>query len=159
MSKDIKIFRAWIPATENKKNRRGRKPEGLRPRRLTLQLAPRQNRVALHIVIRRLLSIIQPGMGNTRALVSIVRLSTASNASSGGRPQPPVRPVQRTSRCLPRIGDLRLRLTATLAVDYIAQRRPFQPRQFVEEYRPVVTRLQQHQHQRCGVAVKFKGKH
>ena len=36
-----------------KKSRRGGTPGGVRPRRLTLQRAPRQGRVALHLVIRR----------------------------------------------------------------------------------------------------------
>jgi hypothetical protein len=37
---------------KNKKSRRGGTPEGIRPRRLTLQQAPRQSRVALYPVIR-----------------------------------------------------------------------------------------------------------
>jgi hypothetical protein len=35
------------------KNRRGGRPEGVRPRRLTLQRASRQSRTALHLVVRR----------------------------------------------------------------------------------------------------------
>src|SRR5205085_11014916 len=38
---------------KRKKSRRGGTPEGVRPRRLTRQQAPRSVRVALHLVIRR----------------------------------------------------------------------------------------------------------
>jgi hypothetical protein len=40
--------------TQRKKNRRDKTPEGIRPRRLTLQRAPRHCRVALQLVVRRL---------------------------------------------------------------------------------------------------------
>jgi hypothetical protein len=72
---------------KQQKNRHGGEPEGVRPRRLTLQLAPRQSQVALHIVIRRLLSIIQHGMGKTIALALTARSQTASNASTSGKLQ------------------------------------------------------------------------
>ena len=39
--------------TGNKKSRRDGTPEGIRPRRLTRQRAPRHGRVALYLVIRR----------------------------------------------------------------------------------------------------------
>ena len=45
------------------KSRRGATPEGVRPRRLTLQRTPRQGRVVLRLVIRRLL-IVRHGMEN-----------------------------------------------------------------------------------------------
>ena len=38
---------------EPKKSRRGGSPEGVPPRRLTLERAPRHGRVALHLVIRQ----------------------------------------------------------------------------------------------------------
>ena len=43
------------PQENNKKSRRGRTPRGIRPRRLTRQRAPHQVRVALRLVVRRLL--------------------------------------------------------------------------------------------------------
>ncbi len=49
------------------KNRRGRTPKSVQPRRLTLQLAPRQSRVALHIVIRPPF-IVPPGTENAMAI-------------------------------------------------------------------------------------------
>ena len=40
--------------TQRKKSRRDGTPEGIRPRRLTLQRASRHSRVALQLVVRRL---------------------------------------------------------------------------------------------------------
>ena len=42
------------PNPQKQKSRRGGTPEGVRPRRLTRQQAPRPSRVALHLVVRRL---------------------------------------------------------------------------------------------------------
>ena len=56
-STEMEVFRGWIPTIlhhRKQKSRRGGTPEGIRPRRLTLQRAPRQSRVALHLVIRQL---------------------------------------------------------------------------------------------------------
>ena len=57
MSTDMGAFRGWISNVlrhRKQKSRSGGIPEGIRPRRLTLQRAPRQSRVALHPVIRLL---------------------------------------------------------------------------------------------------------
>ena len=45
---------AAVPQHRKQKSRRGGTPEGIRPRRLTLQRAPRYGRVALYLVIRQL---------------------------------------------------------------------------------------------------------
>jgi hypothetical protein len=50
------VFATLSQYRKQKKSRRGRTPLGIRPRRLTRQLAPRHSRVALHLVIRRLRS-------------------------------------------------------------------------------------------------------
>ena len=52
---------------KNKKSRRGGTHEGVRPRRLTLQQAPRQSRVALYPVIRSTF-IVWHGLENAIAL-------------------------------------------------------------------------------------------
>ena len=45
---------AAVPQHRKQKSRRGGTPEGIRPRRLTRQRAPRHGRVALYLVIRQL---------------------------------------------------------------------------------------------------------
>ena len=73
-----------LAVAKNKKSRRGETPEGVRPRRLTLQRTHRQSRVVLHLVIRRTL-ILTHGMGNATALDQPPRLATIYSHENQGR--------------------------------------------------------------------------
>jgi hypothetical protein len=85
----LQTIRSYTLADGGKqKNRRGRTPKGIPPRRFTRQRASRYGRVALHLVIRRLLihSCAEPPSNSLRRLLTtrIVRLGTGKTRGQSG---------------------------------------------------------------------------